>query len=232
MTPKEIRQQTRTYFQTKHQHLFLMAVLPTVIVSAFSLWAQDTPLSSLFSLLQLFVVTMISISLLSGFRADDYDFKRDFWEEAKTHGWRYLGTALLANVYVFFWTLLFIIPGIIKSISYALLPYLLKDNTDLSYGDAITQSETLMQGQKWNFFKLYWGFYGWLLAAGLVVGTSFLSALAIGISQPGYLLGTVLMNICLVAFFTLLGWASLILLPRWEIAKIIFYEQLISQADA
>ena len=42
---------------------------------------------------------------------------------------RILGTMLLQTVYLFFWSLLFIIPGIVKSYSYALTPYILKDNS-------------------------------------------------------------------------------------------------------
>ncbi len=49
---------------------------------------------------------------------------------------RYLGGMLLVGVYTFLWTLLFIIPGIIKSYAYALTPYILREMPDLSTSEA------------------------------------------------------------------------------------------------
>jgi uncharacterized membrane protein len=59
--------------------------------------------------------------------------------------------------------LLFIIPGIIKSFSYALTPYILKDNPDLKFNSAITKSREMMNGHKLELFTLYLSFIGWYL---------------------------------------------------------------------
>lgn len=73
-------------------------------------------------------------------------------------------TMLLMNVYLVLWSLLLIIPGIIKSFSYALVPYILADKKyNLTYNDAITESRQLMDGRKMELFGLYLSFFGWFL---------------------------------------------------------------------
>jgi uncharacterized membrane protein len=51
---------------------------------------------------------------------------------------------ILRSLYTLLWSLLFVIPGIIKSFSYALTPYILKDNPDLKFNSAITKSREMM----------------------------------------------------------------------------------------
>ena len=70
---------------------------------------------------------------------------------------------LLRDVYIFLWTLLLIIPGIIKSYSYAMVPYILYENPSLSAKQAIAVSETMMDGWKWELFKFELSFIGWYI---------------------------------------------------------------------
>jgi len=61
----------------------------------------------------------------------------------------------------FLWSLLLIIPGIIKSYEYYLVPYLLADKPDLDYRDALRTSTEMMDGNKWRVFVLELSFLGW-----------------------------------------------------------------------
>lgn len=70
-------------------------------------------------------------------------------------------TLLLQGVYVFLWSLLLVIPGIIKSLSYAMTSYVLRDYPELRYNGAIEMSMAMMQGHKWELFYLYLTFIGW-----------------------------------------------------------------------
>ena len=70
-------------------------------------------------------------------------------------------TMFLMQVYLFLWSLLFAIPGIIKSYSYRLVPYILADNPDMSSDDAITLSREMMDGHKFNTFILDVSFILW-----------------------------------------------------------------------
>lgn len=55
---------------------------------------------------------------------------------------RYLGGMFLMRLYITLWSILFVIPGIIKSFSYALTPYILREMPDLSANEAIKLSNT------------------------------------------------------------------------------------------
>lgn len=68
---------------------------------------------------------------------------------------------LLVAIYTFLWTLLFIIPGIIKSFSYAMTPFILAENPEMTANQAITKSRHLMDGNKWRLFCLGFSFIGW-----------------------------------------------------------------------
>lgn len=69
----------------------------------------------------------------------------------------------MMTVFTFLWSLLLIIPGIIKSFSYSQTLYLIKDNPDIGIFEAITESRRVMEGQKWKYFLLNISFMGWLM---------------------------------------------------------------------
>lgn len=79
-------------------------------------------------------------------------------------------TMVLKGVYVFLWTLLLIVPGIIKSYSYAMTPFLLKDNEELANNEAIEASMAMMEGHKMRLFLLDLSFIGWYLLSILTLG--------------------------------------------------------------
>lgn len=83
------------------------------------------------------------------------------------------------QVYVFtlLWTLLFIVPGIVKSLSYSMTPFVLKDYPELSAGQAIKLSMKMMEGHKMDLFRLWLSFLGWLLLCILTLGVGLLWAL-------------------------------------------------------
>ncbi len=87
---------------------------------------------------------------------------------------RIFGTMLLQGVYTVLWTLLLIVPGIIKSYSYAMTPYILRDEPQLKYNAAIEKSMAMMKGHKWNLFCLQLSFIGWLLLVILTLGIGYL----------------------------------------------------------
>ena len=67
----------------------------------------------------------------------------------------------LFSLYTFLWSMLFVIPGIIKAYSYALTPYILKDYPELSANEAIDFSRAMMKGHKFDLFCLHLSFIGW-----------------------------------------------------------------------
>ena len=87
---------------------------------------------------------------------------------------RVLTTTLLYYVYVFLWSLLLLIPGCIKSYSYAMTPYILKDNPEMKNNAAIEESMRMMDGHKLELFILDLSFIGWALLSLLTCGVGFL----------------------------------------------------------
>ena len=69
----------------------------------------------------------------------------------------------LVGLYISLWSLLFIVPGIIKAFSYAMTPYILVEYPELSVNEAIDKSRELMRGNKWRLFLLGLSFIGWIL---------------------------------------------------------------------
>lgn len=76
----------------------------------------------------------------------------------------------ISNIFIGLWTLLFIIPGIVKSYSYALSSYLLVNDKTLGPIDAITKSRTLMNGKKMQLFMLDLSYFGWYLLSLFTLG--------------------------------------------------------------
>lgn len=84
-----------------------------------------------------------------------------------------LGMFLVA-LFTALWTLLFIVPGIIKSYAYALTPYILIDNPELSPNEARLKSIEMMRGRKGKMFGLDLSFLGWFLLGILSLGIGFI----------------------------------------------------------
>lgn len=82
-------------------------------------------------------------------------------------------TSLLITLYTILWSLLFLIPGIIKSLSYSQYIYILKDNPELSPNEIIKQSQKMMKGRKGFYFLLSLSFIGWFLLGMLTLGIGF-----------------------------------------------------------
>ena len=76
----------------------------------------------------------------------------------------------LKDLFLFFWTLLFIIPGIIKSFSYRMVPYILVDQPELTATQAIKRSKQMMKGNKWRAFVLDLSFILWYILSALTLG--------------------------------------------------------------
>ncbi|MCM1109263.1 MAG: DUF975 family protein [Clostridium sp.] len=87
---------------------------------------------------------------------------------------RLFGTLLLQGVYVILWTMLLVVPGIIKQYSYAMTVFILKDEPELKYNAAIEKSMVMMDGHKWDYFCLQLSFIGWVLLACCTCGIGFL----------------------------------------------------------
>jgi uncharacterized membrane protein len=76
----------------------------------------------------------------------------------------------LKNLFLALWTMLFIIPGIVKAYAYRMVPYILKEHPELSGTQAITLSRQMMKGHKGDAFVLDLSFLGWIILSALTFG--------------------------------------------------------------
>ena len=81
---------------------------------------------------------------------------------------------LLMCLFIFLWTLLLIIPGIIKALAYSMTPFILKDFPELSVNQAINLSQKMMKGHKFDYFWLGLSFIGWILLGLLTLGIGYI----------------------------------------------------------
>lgn len=81
---------------------------------------------------------------------------------------------LIKSVFIFLWSLLFVIPGIVKSYSYALAAFIQQDAEDKTWKTCIDQSRTMMYGKKWKLFCLDLSFIGWYILGALFFGVGVL----------------------------------------------------------
>ena len=77
---------------------------------------------------------------------------------------------LLNGLFIFLWSLLLIVPGIIKYYAYAMSPYILNDNPNMNANDVRKESIKMMEGHKWQLFCLHFSFIGWILLSILTLG--------------------------------------------------------------
>ncbi|KOP31213.1 DUF975 family protein [Exiguobacterium acetylicum] len=85
-----------------------------------------------------------------------------------------IGLAIVQFFFIFLWLLLLVVPGIIKSFSYMLTFYILRDEPSIGILEAITRSRKMMDGHKMEAFMLLLSFIGWALLGIVTLGLAFL----------------------------------------------------------
>lgn len=75
--------------------------------------------------------------------------------------------ALLEGLFIFLWSLLFLIPGIIAVYRYRMAKFLLLDHPEMGVTDCIRVSKQMMKGHKWECFVLDLSFLGWRILAAI-----------------------------------------------------------------
>lgn len=79
-------------------------------------------------------------------------------------------TLFFRDLYTFLWSLLFIIPGIVKAYEYQMIPFLLAEQPDMPKEQAFAISRQMMKGQKWKAFVLDLSFLGWSILSMFTLG--------------------------------------------------------------
>ncbi|MBE6207535.1 MAG: DUF975 family protein [Rikenellaceae bacterium] len=169
----QIRQEAREILRGK----WLAGVVITLIfgllmllTGAFSVFNLNDEV--IFSLLTILTAIVIGYPLQVGFAmvwlklartGNGPELKPLFGGFTRRYHRSAMGTLLLMQIYTLLWTLLLIVPGIIKSIEYAMTPFIIADEPELGCNEAIEKSMAMMQGHRWQLFKMYLGMIGWMI---------------------------------------------------------------------
>lgn len=134
------------------------------LTQLFKIWISMGLASFITILVQIFVANLLIVGaahffLSSRVRASGVDLV-GFGFKAGRYG-NVCKTMFLMNLFIWLWSLLFVIPGIYKSYQYRMVPYLLAENPEMDYQRALSLSTSMMDGEKWNAFVLDLSFIGW-----------------------------------------------------------------------
>ena len=126
----------------------------------------------------------------------------------------------LQGLYTALWTLLLVIPGIVKTYSYAMTPYIMSEHPSLTANEAITESRRIMDGNKWRLFCLDFSFIGWELLCALPLYAGYFLILR-------YFSGSEAMAISMVLLLTIpLSIGFFFVHPYEEVAWATFYRDI------
>lgn len=126
------------------------------------------------SIINIFAVNPLKVGLTNFFMANsDTEGNADLDTIKAGFGPSYMRnvkTLFFKDLYVFLWSLLLIVPGIIKSYAYTLVPYILNDEPDLLPKEVLEKSTAMMDGHKWEYFKFELSFIGWFFVSLFTLG--------------------------------------------------------------
>lgn len=84
--------------------------------------------------------------------------------------WSAIKLYFLMGLKIALWSMLFMIPGIVKTYAYAMAPYILAENPGMGAREAINRSKKMMEGHKMELFVLQLSFIGWMILSTFTLG--------------------------------------------------------------
>lgn len=126
-------------------------------------------LSFLFSAPMALAFARIQLGMIKGEKVEVKKLLESFNDFGKT-----VLLNILIVVFVTLWSLLLIVPGIIKAISYSMSFYIMADNEDMDALEVLNESKRIMEGHKWEYFVLILSFILWGLLGIITCGLAFI----------------------------------------------------------
>ena len=171
MTNREIRRAARESLGGKlFGNTWLMALVVCLIVSALTAVAGMVYVGTLLTGCITYGASYIFLDIVRGKReielSDCFAGFRRFTDT--------LVLGLLQFLFVFLWSLLFIIPGIVKAYSYSMAFYIMKDHPEYTAKQCIDESRRIMCGNKMKLFLLGLSFIGWAIVCVFTCGLGYL----------------------------------------------------------
>ncbi len=170
MNRAELKSRAKEQIKGKIGVLFVITLIIALISGAAGAVLSFIPMGSLVASIIItpaFALSLVRVYLnLFGGKApevkDAFTGFDDFWSAFKVN--------FLVGLFTFLWSLLFVIPGIIKSFSYSMSLYILAENKGKSARECIAESKAMTEGHKMELFVLGLSFIGWALLVGITFG--------------------------------------------------------------
>ena len=220
-----------------------MALLLTVVLPALPILLSMVSTFPIIGWLIALAIPMVSLILqfvVPGavylqMRHEQKDLPVAIWdvtfEDAKVYWWRYLKAGLYQLFTILFYSLFLVVPGIIKSISYALVPYIFQKNKKAGVVDIFRLSSELMDGYKMSYVKMYFRIYRVAYAIATVLLMLSFFFIAWLYSSPGQIAGYILIGVFmmnpLLYLPTIAYWNYLKM--YWQSSRVLFLQQLINE---
>ena len=189
----ELKQNAKTVLKRTYWLSFAVVIVGELIANAGSTYKIISNYSALFgmelskkimisgAMFTFLFMIFLSMPLLAGkcyffMRSRQYDTEFTDLFSGFTNGSypHIVGTLLLKQIFVYLWSLLLVIPGIIKTYEYYFVPYIIMENPQISRKRAFELSRQMTNGFKWDIFVLELSFLGWSLLGLLLCGIGIL----------------------------------------------------------
>ena len=164
LSSNQLRERARatlgpSIFESGWLYALLASLLASVIASIFPLILSGPCMIGLYSYL-----------LGRTYRSVQHDDLSYIANKATTNVAENIVLGILINIFVFLWSLLLFIPGIVKYYSYSMAYFIKLENPQMNANDCITKSRILMEGNKMRLFMLDLSFIGWFFLSLLTLG--------------------------------------------------------------
>ena len=158
-------------------NLFFLYILVCLgLTIAVAIIIENVQISEFLAMILAIIPSLIIYGLYTGFFSFFLKLSRN--EEVscnelfkhKNLFWVTIGATLMASIFSFLGTLLFIIPGIIIALSYSMVYFVIVDNPEIGIMDALRKSKEIMEGHKFDYFVLNLSFIGWYILSYFTLG--------------------------------------------------------------
>jgi len=177
----EMKTNARTRIRENRGMAILGILLPVIVISAVvgivmgGFFATESLVFIILYLIVLVALIPVQVGIFYFYRTLLSKGDASLADLLKGHKENFAGNAgylILVQIFVSLWSLLFLIPGIIKTFSYAMVPFILGDEDferSAAAQDPITLSRMMMDGHKMELFILVLSFIGWFILGAITL---------------------------------------------------------------
>ena len=147
----------------------------------------------IFEIIVLFITPLLTVALIamiiSRVKGNNEATFKNKVEEYKSKWTNFLMGYVMMEIYIFLWSLLFIIPGIIKAIEYSQVYAIYSKDPDIEWRQCLEKSKSMMKGHKMEYFIMNLSFIGWYFLSVFTFGIALIWVLPyVTVTQVNYFL--------------------------------------------